>query len=112
MICTVYGVFSSSRLAASSDRPIPVHPDTGQQPDQTVIFFIRYPTLVVVDSSAGGGGDRKRPVLPEPVLVTGFRYRNRSYRKFPMVPSGPLVTGLEPVWTGPEPALTGSFMYR
>ncbi|KAG5607141.1 hypothetical protein H5410_028633 [Solanum commersonii] len=53
------------------------------------------------------------PVLPEPDFVTGTgSYQNRFYRKFPMVPSGPLVTGLEPVWTGPEPVLTGSFMYQ
>ncbi|KAG5613413.1 hypothetical protein H5410_024694 [Solanum commersonii] len=49
---------------------------------------------------------RNRSSLPDFVTGTG------SYRKFPMVPSGPLVTGLEPVWTGPEPVLIGSFMYR
>ncbi|KAG5578140.1 hypothetical protein H5410_058274 [Solanum commersonii] len=54
---------------------------------------------------------RNRSSLPDFVTGTGS-YRNRFYRKFPMVPSGPLVTGLEPVWTGPEPVLTGSFMYR
>ncbi|KAG5598649.1 hypothetical protein H5410_030019 [Solanum commersonii] len=54
---------------------------------------------------------RNRSSLPD--FITGIgSYRNRFYRKLPMVPSGPLVTGLEPVWTGSEPVLTGSFMYR
>ncbi|KAG5587457.1 hypothetical protein H5410_047891 [Solanum commersonii] len=46
---------------------------------------------------------RNRSSLPDFATGTGS-YRNRFYRKFPMVPSGPLVTGLEPDWNrfGPD----------
>ncbi|KAG5573394.1 hypothetical protein H5410_063160 [Solanum commersonii] len=37
---------------------------------------------------------RNRSSLPDFVIGTGS-YRNRFYQKFPMVPSGPLVTGLD-----------------